>query len=93
MGEKQRLTVGVVVDQGEAVLVEDGAHVSLTDGETDGVGNTLGQSALGMRGIDAALCLVALITTKAEALDEKLNIPCPRGPVVTSIPSVTPFSG
>lgn len=33
-------TVGVVVNQGEVLLVEDGTHVGLGNGETDGVGDT-----------------------------------------------------
>ena len=41
------LTVSVVVDEIEAVLVEGRAHVGLGDGKTDGVGESLTERASG----------------------------------------------
>lgn len=41
------LTVGVVVNEGEAVSVVHSAHVGLAHGETDGVGDTLAEGAGG----------------------------------------------
>jgi hypothetical protein len=38
-------TKGVIVDQVEAVLVVNSAHVSLSNGQTDGVGDTWRRSA------------------------------------------------
>lgn len=39
-------TVGVVVNQREVLLVEDGTHVGLGNGKTDSVGNTYGEVCL-----------------------------------------------
>lgn len=60
--------VGVVVDKVEVVLVEDGAGVGLSHGETDGIGDTLTKRASGdlnsggvvslwVTGSDAVNCL------------------------------------
>ena len=42
-----RRTIGVVVDEVEAVLVEGSAEVRLSDGETDSVGETLAEGTSG----------------------------------------------
>ena len=44
--ENRQLTVGVVGNKGEAVTVEGGAHVSLGDSETNGVGDTCESEAV-----------------------------------------------
>lgn len=56
----------MVVDELEAGLVEDGAGVSLSNGETDGVGETLAQRA----GCDFDTgCVVGLGVAGCDAVD------------------------